>query len=119
VPPALVALGYVAVFSSALAFIAYFGLLEGAGAIRGNLVFYVVPAVATVAGWALLGEQVAPTTGLGFGVIFLGFLLVGREPILAEAARLRAAASGWTPPRAGGLAPLVHDATDRRRRDAR
>ncbi len=53
--------GYVGVFSGALAFIAYFGLLDNVGAIRGNLVFYAVPIVATLGGWALLGEAITPT----------------------------------------------------------
>ena len=87
--PGVAALGYVGVFSGALAFIAYFGLLDEVGAIRGNLVFYLSPVVATLGGWALLGESVSATTLVGFGVIFLGFAVVGRESIATELGRLR------------------------------
>ena len=90
-PAALAALGYVGVFSTAVAFVAYFGLLDGAGAIRGNLVFYVVPVVATLGGWALLGESVSASTLAGFLTIAAGFAVVGHEPIGAELSRLRTA----------------------------
>jgi drug/metabolite transporter (DMT)-like permease len=75
-PTALVALLYVSVFASVLAYIAYFGLLEDAGAIRANLVHYLVPVVATVGGWALLGETITPTTIAGFLVVFTGFAVL-------------------------------------------
>ncbi|ADQ66439.1 dmt(drug/metabolite transporter) superfamily permease [Halogeometricum borinquense DSM 11551] len=88
-PAALAALGYVGVFSGALAFIAYFGLLDDVGAIRGNLVFYAVPIVATLGGWLLLGETISALTVVGFGVICLGFVLLGRETITAELSRIR------------------------------
>ena len=88
-PTAVAALGYVGVFSGALAFIAYFGLLDEVGAIRGNLVFYAVPIVATLGGWALLGETISATTVLGFATIFLGFTIIGRESIAASVSRLR------------------------------
>jgi drug/metabolite transporter (DMT)-like permease len=88
-PAGLVALGYVGVFSGALAFIAYFGLLDDVGAIRGNLVFYVVPIVATLGGWALLGEEISALTVVGFATIFLGFAIIGRGPLTTELSRLR------------------------------
>ncbi|ESP89671.1 DMT family transporter [Candidatus Halobonum tyrrellensis] len=89
-PTALVALGYVGVFSTAVAFVAYFALLDEAGAIRGNLVFYVVPVVATLGGWALLGESVSASTLVGFATIAAGFAVVGHEQLAAELSRLRA-----------------------------
>lgn len=88
-PAGLVALGYVGVFSGALAFIAYFGLLDDVGAIRGNLVFYVVPIVATLGGWALLGEEISALTVVGFATIFLGFAIIARGPLTTELSRLR------------------------------
>ncbi|MGN8216596.1 DMT family transporter [Halococcus salifodinae] len=89
-PAGLVALGYVGVFSGALAFIAYFGLLDEVGAIRGNMIFYVVPIVATLGGWVLLGETISPLTIAGFVTIVCGFAIIGREPITTELARFRA-----------------------------
>lgn len=88
-PAGLVALGYVGVFSGALAYIAYFGLLDDVGAIRGNLMFYVVPIVATLGGWALLGEEISALTIVGFVTIFLGFAIIGHDPITTELSRLR------------------------------
>lgn len=79
---ALLALGYVGVFAGAIAYIAYFGLIDTAGAIRANLLFYVVPVVATVGGWALLGETISALTVVGFLTIFAGFAVIGSEPIV-------------------------------------
>ncbi len=107
-PAALVALGYVGVFSGALAFIAYFGLLDEVGAIQGNLVFYVVPVVATLGGWVLLGETVSATTLVGFAVVFLGFAVIGRESVAAGAARLRTSLPRSTTP-GGGTAKTARD----------
>ncbi|MDS0259057.1 DMT family transporter [Haloarcula sp. S1CR25-12] len=77
--PALLALGYVGVFAGAIAYVAYFGLLDAAGATQANLVFYVVPVVSTLGGWALLGETVSPLAGVGFLVVFAGFAILGSE----------------------------------------
>lgn len=82
-PAGLLALGYVGVFSGAVAFIAYFGLLDEVGAIRSNLIFYVVPVVATIGGWALFGETISALTVAGFGTIFSGFAIIGRKQITA------------------------------------
>lgn len=91
-PAALVALGYVGVFAGAVAYVAYFGLIDRVGASRANLVFYVVPLVATVGGAVLLGERVAPSALAGFLVVALGFaVLVSGSvdlPLTARVARL-------------------------------
>lgn len=79
--PALLALGYVGVFAGAIAYVAYFGLIDTAGATHANLVFYVVPVVSTLGGWALLGEAVAPTVGVGFLLVFAGFAILGSESL--------------------------------------
>jgi len=78
---ALLALGYVGIAAGAVAYIAYFDLLDTAGPIRANLVFYVVPVVATLGGWALLSESIAPTAVAGFATIFVGFAVLGSESI--------------------------------------
>ncbi len=80
-PAAFVALGYVGVLAGAAAYIAYFGLLDDVGAIRASLVFYVSPVVATLGGWALLGESISLSTIAGFGVIFAGFAVLGSEEL--------------------------------------
>ncbi|SDJ38669.1 Permease of the drug/metabolite transporter (DMT) superfamily [Natronorubrum texcoconense] len=76
---ALVALAYVSLVAGVLAYIAYFGLLESTGATQANLVFYVVPVVSTIGGWALLGETIAPLAVVGFLTIFAGFAVIGSE----------------------------------------
>ncbi|NHN49151.1 DMT family transporter [Halostella sp. JP-L12] len=94
-PEAVASLAYVGVFAGALAYIAYFGLLDTAGAIRANLVFYVVPVVATLGGWAVLGETISPGAVAGFVTIFAGFAVIGsesvdvRRAVTAAVARLR------------------------------
>lgn len=79
--PALVAIGYVGIFAGAVAYVAYFDLLDTAGATHANLVFYVVPVVSTLGGWALLGESVSPMAGVGFLTVFAGFAILGSESL--------------------------------------
>mgnify|MGYP000227020266 FL=1 len=80
-PEALLALGYVSIFAGVAAYIAYFDLIDATGAIRANLVFYVVPVVATLGGWALLGETISGLAVAGFLVIFAGFVVLGSESL--------------------------------------
>ncbi|WP_101296758.1 DMT family transporter [Halegenticoccus soli] len=93
-PEALLALGYVGVFAGAAAYIAYFGLLDDVGAIRANLIFYVVPVVATLGGWALLGERISALTVVGFLTIFAGFSIIGGDAIAEGFERIRAGLRG-------------------------
>jgi drug/metabolite transporter (DMT)-like permease len=80
-PTAIAALLYVGVFAGAIAYIAYFGLLDVTGAIQANLIFYVVPVVSTLGGWAVLGEAITPTAVAGFLTIFTGFAVLGSESV--------------------------------------
>lgn len=80
-PEAVLALAYVGLFAGAIAYIAYFGLIDAEGATSANLVFYVVPAVATLGGWALLGETVSGLTVVGFVVIVAGFAVLGSRSL--------------------------------------
>ncbi|WP_293032783.1 DMT family transporter [Natronococcus sp.] len=86
---AIAALAYVSVFAGVLAYLAYFALLDETGAIEANLVFYVVPVVSTLGGWAILGERIAPLAVVGFLTIFAGFAVLGSESIDVRS-RLRA-----------------------------
>jgi drug/metabolite transporter (DMT)-like permease len=80
-PRAQVAVVYLGVFATALAFFIYFTLLDVRGALETSLVAYLVPVVATVAGVFLLGETITPLTVVGFFVVFSGFLLLKRREI--------------------------------------
>lgn len=86
----ILAVGYLSVLATALAFLVYFTLLGDYGPLQTNLVSYLVPVVATVAGAVLLDEAVTALTFVGFLVIFLGFVLVQFESLRAFA-RERAA----------------------------
>ncbi|KYH27630.1 putative DMT superfamily transporter inner membrane protein [Halalkalicoccus paucihalophilus] len=66
---------FLAVFASAIGYLAYFDLQERVGPIETSLVSYATPVVATASGWALLGEPVTDATLLGFAVIAFGFWL--------------------------------------------
>ncbi|GCF12935.1 EamA family transporter [Haloarcula mannanilytica] len=80
-PTAIAALLYVGIFAGAVAYIAYFGLLDVTGAIQANLIFYVVPVVSTLGGWALLGEAITSTAVVGFLTIFAGFAVLGSNSV--------------------------------------
>lgn len=86
-PAALAAVAYLGVLATAVAFLIYFALLKAHGSLHSNLVSYLVPVVATVAGVALLGEAITPATVLGFLVSFAGFLLVKRHAVAGLLAR--------------------------------
>jgi drug/metabolite transporter (DMT)-like permease len=79
--PAQVAVVYLGVFATAVAFFIYFTLLEVRGALETSLVAYLVPVVATVAGVFLLDETITPLTVVGFFVVFSGFVLLKRREI--------------------------------------
>lgn len=83
-PTAVVAVAYVGLLGTAAAYPAYFTLIATVGPVRANLTAYAMPLVAAVAGWALLGESVAPTTVLGFVVVFVGFAVVQRQALVDE-----------------------------------
>jgi drug/metabolite transporter (DMT)-like permease len=93
-PEALAALAYLSVAASAVGFLVYFDLLDRLGSIEINLVSYVAPVFAAVAGYLFLGEVIDVYTVVGFCVIVVGFVLVKRATIRAELPRLRAAVFG-------------------------
>ncbi|AXG07862.1 EamA/RhaT family transporter [Haloplanus rubicundus] len=87
----VLALAYLALAASALGFLIYFDLLDRLGAVEINLVSYVAPVFAALAGWLFLQERLSLATVGGFALIFAGFLLVKRRAIRAELPRLRRA----------------------------
>lgn len=90
-PRAVWGLAYLVVGGAGAGYLVYFHLLERIGPVEVNLVGYVAPLVAALGGWLLLGERVAPTTVVGFGVIVCGFALVKRDALWEELARRRSA----------------------------
>lgn len=87
------ALAGLGVVCTAFAFMIFLALIKEAGASRAMVITYVNPAVAVVAGVALLGEPFTPVIATSFGLILFGCLLAtGRqrapapEPSVPEAA---------------------------------
>ena len=80
-PSAVAAVGYLAVFASAVGYVVYFHLLDRLGAIEINLVSYAVPVFAALSGWLVLDESLDVAAVAGFVVIFAGFLLLKQATI--------------------------------------
>ena len=93
-PDALLALAYLSVVASALGFLVYFDLHERLGPVQINLVSYVAPAFAALAGWLFLAETPTPATWGGFLLIVAGFALLKRDALRAELSRLRGEPAG-------------------------
>ncbi|GAB7042158.1 MULTISPECIES: DMT family transporter [Catenuloplanes] len=81
---ALIALG---VLCTAIALLAFYGLIAEVGAARAGLVTYVNPVVAVLLGVALLGEPVGAGTIAGFALIATGCWLSTRAPRRGAAPR--------------------------------
>jgi drug/metabolite transporter (DMT)-like permease len=85
-------LAYLSLVASALGFLVYFDLLERLGPVEINLVSYVAPLFAALAGWVALGERIDLYTVAGFVVILVGFVLIKRRELRRELPRLAALA---------------------------
>jgi probable blue pigment (indigoidine) exporter len=83
-PPALAALGYLALVASAAGFLVYFLLLDRLGPIEINLVSYAAPVFAAVGGVVLLGETVGLAAVAGFLLIVAGFAALKRDALRDE-----------------------------------
>lgn len=83
----LLALGYLVLFGSCIAYVAYFWLVqEVTPAVLGTYA-YVNPAVAVLLGGLVLGETLSPLQWLGTAVILVGVVIVtlaARRPRTAE-----------------------------------
>jgi drug/metabolite transporter (DMT)-like permease len=89
---AVAAVAYLSLAASALGFLIYFDLLDRLGPVEINLVSYVAPIFAALAGWVFLQERVRLATVGGFVLIFGGFFLLKRAAIREEWPKLRAGA---------------------------
>jgi drug/metabolite transporter (DMT)-like permease len=86
----LLAVVYVGLVATAVAFPAYFTLIDEVGAIRANLISYVVPVVAAVTGVVVLGEAIDTATVAGFVFVAAAFGLLQHETLAADLRALRA-----------------------------
>jgi drug/metabolite transporter (DMT)-like permease len=83
------ALGYLSLAASALGFLIYFDLLDRLGPVEINLVSYVAPVFAALAGWLVLAEVPTIHTAVGFLLILTGFVLLKRRAIRDELPTVR------------------------------
>ncbi len=77
--PSLAAIAYLAVFGSVVAYLLYFWLMGRVTASTLSLVSFVSPIVSVVLG-TFAGEAVTPTVLAGMGLVFIGVILVSRQP---------------------------------------
>jgi drug/metabolite transporter (DMT)-like permease len=80
-PAVLAAFVYLVLASSVVGYLLYFELLDRVGASDLNLVNYLVPVVAALVGWIVLGDVLGPTAVTGFAVVFVGFALLKRDAL--------------------------------------
>jgi drug/metabolite transporter (DMT)-like permease len=70
------AIGYFALFSTALAYLLYYRVLRMAGAGNLMLVTLLIPPIAIFLGAVFLDESLSPSTYLGFAIIGLGLVIL-------------------------------------------
>jgi drug/metabolite transporter (DMT)-like permease len=71
----LLAVVYLGVVSSAVAFVLYYWLLQRMSAVNLSLFVYITPLVAIASDWILLGQTLSPLTWGGAALVLLGILL--------------------------------------------
>ncbi len=108
-PSALLAVVWLGVFGSAFAYLIYFRLVHVLGPTRLSLITYLMPIVAIVLGFLVLGEVIDLQTFVGTAVILTGVGLVnsrfgrrklfGRSPVVTPA-RTPVTVPAEGPPRA-------------------
>lgn len=80
---------WLGLLGTGLAYLLFFRLIERWGATRTTLVTYVIPLIAIVLGFALLGERLRPAELLGAALIIGGVVLVngniGQRPLFGHA----------------------------------
>lgn len=75
-PATWAALLYLALMASAAAYLLYYRVLGMAGAGNLSLVTLLIPPVAIVLGWAVLGETLSPHAFAGFALIVAGMVVL-------------------------------------------
>jgi drug/metabolite transporter (DMT)-like permease len=75
-PTVWVALGGLALLSTALAYVLYFRILAAAGATNLLLVTFLIPVTAILLGAAVLGERLAPRHFAGMALIGIGLAVI-------------------------------------------
>ncbi len=79
-PRTLAAIAYYSVVATAVAYLLYYRILAVAGSGNAMLVTLMIPPVAIVLGWAVLGETLAPRAYLGFAILAVGLGILNGWP---------------------------------------
>lgn len=74
-PRAIVAMLYMSILSSAVAFILYYKLLKQMAATSLSFIIYVIPVIALIGDFFIYGEMLSLRSVIGMGVIFSGIWL--------------------------------------------
>jgi drug/metabolite transporter (DMT)-like permease len=77
------ALVWLGVVCTAIAFIAFFALIDEIGPIRSSVITYINPAVAVILGVMFLSENITAGLIIGFPLVILGSYLATRKPVVA------------------------------------
>ncbi len=78
-PEVLASVGVLGVVCTALAFLLFFSLIREVGPVRATVITYINPAVAAVAGIAILRERFTLGMGVGFVLVLAGLFLATRR----------------------------------------
>jgi drug/metabolite transporter (DMT)-like permease len=89
----MLAMGALGVFNTALAYYAYFRLVNEEGATFASLNNYIVPLIGVIAGAVALAEPIAPSAWAGLALVLCGVALTGRSLGRANAPRTGLATS--------------------------
>lgn len=91
----ILSLVYLSTVVAIVGYSLYFYLILEIGSHKANLLSYLDPVMASLIAWVLLGEAIAPLSGVGFLVIFSGFVVLEYRMFEAE---LRTRFGHWIPP---------------------
>jgi probable blue pigment (indigoidine) exporter len=72
----VLSLVYLSTVVAIVGYTLYFHLIMKIGSHKANLLSYLDPVMASIVAWGLVGETIKPLTGVGFIVIFLGFVVL-------------------------------------------
>jgi drug/metabolite transporter (DMT)-like permease len=100
-PEAIVAVVWLGLLGSGLAYLSYFRILQHWGATRTSMVAYLLPVYGIALGALVRHEDVTTTTVLGTALVIGGIALVnsryGTRPLFSQADRAAASTPGATP----------------------
>jgi drug/metabolite transporter (DMT)-like permease len=96
-PEALLAIIWLGLLGSGLAYLSYFRILQNWGATRTSMVAYLLPVVGIALGALVLHEPIAPSTLVGTALVIGGIALVNARYGGRELFTRRNTASGFSP----------------------